>query len=182
MVQPDWLLFAEINPHSIIRGKTFPEGMPAATVNASRWYDVVLLWSKSFAADMTDAQRAKLRERYRFQLGYLRSLGQRLNGGAPTLIGGFGIPYDLNDGESYGRWSQGEHGADVWRAQSLALGARGTLIGKAFLHGLGAMGQAGVRTALELIRKELDVSMALTGIRDVADIDGRVLWKPSARP
>ena len=71
-------------------------------------------------------------------------------------------------------------GQDVLKA--MALGARGTLIGKAFLYGLGAMGQAGVRTTLELMRKELDVSMALTGIRDVADIDGRVLWRPSARP
>ncbi len=120
-VRADWLLFAEINPHSIVRGKTFPLGMPADTVNASHWYDVALLWSKRFAADMTDAQRAELKERYRFQLGYLRSLGQRLNDGAPTLIGEFGIPYDLNDGESFKRWSDGEHGADVWRAQAQAL-------------------------------------------------------------
>ncbi|MFI4982462.1 MAG: alpha-hydroxy-acid oxidizing protein, partial [Nevskiales bacterium] len=70
-------------------------------------------------------------------------------------------------------------GQDVLKA--MALGARGTFIGKAFLYGLGAMGQAGVHTALELIRKELDVSMALTGTRDVADIDARVLWKPAVR-
>lgn len=120
-VRPDWLLFAEINPHSIIRGGTFPADMPPATVNASHWYDVVLLWSKRFDAGMTDAQRKELKERYRFQLGYLRSLGQRLNGGAPTLIGEFGIPYDVNDGESFKRWAQGERGAGVWEAQSQAL-------------------------------------------------------------
>lgn len=120
-VRADWLLFVEINPHSIVRGRTFPAGMPANTVNASHWYDVALLWSKRFVTDMTDAQRAELKERYRFQLGYLRSLGQRLNGGAPTLIGEFGIPYDLNDGDSFKRWGNGERGADVWRAQSQAL-------------------------------------------------------------
>lgn len=66
-------------------------------------------------------------------------------------------------------------GQDVLKA--LALGARGTMIGKAFLYGLGAMGQAGVATALELIRKELDVSMALTGTRDVRAVGPQVLWR-----
>ncbi len=66
-------------------------------------------------------------------------------------------------------------GQDVLKA--LALGARGTMIGKAFLYGLGAMGQVGVVTALELIRKELDVSMALTGTRDVRAIGPQVLWR-----
>ncbi len=69
-------------------------------------------------------------------------------------------------------------GQDVLKA--LALGAHATLIGKAFLYGLGAMGERGVTTALELIRKELDVSMALTGTRDVRDIDRQSLWNPPA--
>ncbi len=66
-------------------------------------------------------------------------------------------------------------GQDVLKA--LALGARGTMIGKAFLYGLGAMGQAGVTTALELIRRELDVSMALTGTCDVRAVGPQVLWR-----
>lgn len=65
-------------------------------------------------------------------------------------------------------------GQDVLRA--LALGARATLIGKAYLYGLGAQGQAGVTRALELIRNELDVSMALTGTRSVQEIGPQVLW------
>jgi L-lactate dehydrogenase (cytochrome) len=56
-------------------------------------------------------------------------------------------------------------GQDVLKA--LALGAKGVLIGRAFIYGLGAMGEAGVAKALECIRKELDVSMALCGLRDV---------------
>ncbi|MBB3276748.1 MULTISPECIES: alpha-hydroxy acid oxidase [unclassified Pseudoxanthomonas] len=67
-------------------------------------------------------------------------------------------------------------GQDVLKA--LALGARATLIGKAFLYGLGAMGERGVTTALDLIRRELDVSMALTGTRDVREIGPQVLWRP----
>ncbi len=56
-------------------------------------------------------------------------------------------------------------GQDVLKA--LALGAKATYIGRAFVYGLGAMGQAGVTAALEVIRKELDITMALCGERDV---------------
>ncbi|MFW8594297.1 alpha-hydroxy acid oxidase [Cribrihabitans neustonicus] len=56
-------------------------------------------------------------------------------------------------------------GQDVLKA--LALGAKGTMIGRAFVYGLGAMGQKGVTTALEVIRKELDTTMALCGERSV---------------
>ena len=64
-------------------------------------------------------------------------------------------------------------GQDVMRA--LALGARSCLIGRAYIYGLGAGGQAGVATAIEIIRKELDVTMALTGVRSINEIDQRVL-------
>ena len=64
-------------------------------------------------------------------------------------------------------------GQDVLKA--LALGARSVFIGKAFAWALGAMGEAGVSLALDIIRKELDVSMALCGIRDVKDASPAIL-------
>jgi L-lactate dehydrogenase (cytochrome) len=64
-------------------------------------------------------------------------------------------------------------GQDVLKA--LALGAKGTFIGRAFLYGLGALGEDGVTLALDIIRKELDVSMAMSGLRDVKQVDGRIL-------
>ena len=64
-------------------------------------------------------------------------------------------------------------GQDLMRA--LALGARSCLIGRAYIYGLGAGGRAGVAKAIEIIRKELDVTMALTGTKTVKDIDQRVL-------
>jgi L-lactate dehydrogenase (cytochrome) len=64
-------------------------------------------------------------------------------------------------------------GQDVMRA--LALGARCCLIGRAYIYGLGAGGQAGVSKAIEILARELDVTMALTGCRTIADIDRRVL-------
>lgn len=60
-------------------------------------------------------------------------------------------------------------GQDVLKA--MAMGARGTYIGRAFVYGLGAMGQAGVTKALEVIHKELDTSMALCGETSATDLD-----------
>ena len=68
-------------------------------------------------------------------------------------------------------------GQDVLKA--LALGARGTYIGRAYIYGLGAMGQAGVTKALEIIRKELDVTMALCGERDVTALGRHNLYVPA---
>src|SRR5438552_2296373 len=64
-------------------------------------------------------------------------------------------------------------GQDVLKA--LALGARGVLIGRAFLYGLGALGEKGVTSVLEIIRSELDVTMALCGLRDVKDASPAIL-------
>jgi L-lactate dehydrogenase (cytochrome) len=54
--------------------------------------------------------------------------------------------------------------------RAVALGARACIIGRAYVYGLGAGGQAGVARAIELIRKELDVTMGLTGVNSVAEI------------
>ncbi len=59
-------------------------------------------------------------------------------------------------------------GQDVFRA--LALGARSCMSGRAYIYGLGAGGQAGVARAIEIVRNELDVAMALTGTKSVGDI------------
>ncbi|MCC2959088.1 alpha-hydroxy-acid oxidizing protein [Massilia sp. IC2-278] len=64
-------------------------------------------------------------------------------------------------------------GQDVIRA--LALGAKGVYIGRPFLYGLGAMGEAGVARCLEIIRNELDLTMAFCGLRDVTHVDRNIL-------
>jgi L-lactate dehydrogenase (cytochrome) len=66
-------------------------------------------------------------------------------------------------------------GQDVIKA--LALGAKGVFIGRAFLYGLGAMGEAGVTACLDIIRKELDITMALCGLRDVRHVGKDILAK-----
>jgi L-lactate dehydrogenase (cytochrome) len=64
-------------------------------------------------------------------------------------------------------------GQDVIKA--LALGAKGVYIGRPFLYGLGAMGQAGVTKCLDIIRNELDLTMAFCGHTDIKQIDQRIL-------
>ncbi|MEO6408759.1 MAG: alpha-hydroxy acid oxidase [Burkholderiaceae bacterium] len=72
-------------------------------------------------------------------------------------------------------WMDGgiRSGQDVLKAW--ALGARGTLIGRAMLWGLGAMGEAGVAKALEIIHKELDITMAFCGHTDIRNVDRKIL-------
>jgi L-lactate dehydrogenase (cytochrome) len=72
-------------------------------------------------------------------------------------------------------WMDGgiRSGQDVLKAR--ALGAQGTLIGRAWLHGLGAAGQAGVTKALEIIHKELDLTMAFCGKTDINTVDQSIL-------
>ena len=59
--------------------------------------------------------------------------------------------------------------------KAVALGARGVYIGRAMLYGLGAMGQEGVARALEIIRNELDLSMAFCGRTNIRDVDRSIL-------
>ena len=72
-------------------------------------------------------------------------------------------------------WMDGgiRSGQDVLRA--IAMGAQGTLIGRAFLYGLGAGGQAGVTKALEIIHKELDLTMGLCGQPELRKVDSSIL-------
>ncbi len=66
-------------------------------------------------------------------------------------------------------------GQDVLKA--LCLGAKGTYIGRPFLYGLGAAGKKGVTQALEIIRKELDLTLALCGKRDIKDAGKHMLYR-----
>jgi L-lactate dehydrogenase (cytochrome) len=68
-------------------------------------------------------------------------------------------------------------GADIMRA--LALGARSCMIGRAYAWGLGAGGKAGVARTIDILKKELDITMALTGVSRTADIGPQVLVDPA---
>ncbi|MDA0790475.1 MAG: alpha-hydroxy acid oxidase [Proteobacteria bacterium] len=74
-------------------------------------------------------------------------------------------------------------GQDIFKA--LALGAKGVMIGRAYIYGLGAMGEAGVTRALEILASELDLTMAFCGLTDINDVSRDVIWtkaRQSPRP
>ena len=79
-------------------------------------------------------------------------------------------------GDTLEVWMDGgiRSGQDVLRA--LAFGADATMIGRSYIYGLGALGEAGVTKALQIIRNELDLSMAFCGRTSVQEVDASILW------
>lgn len=117
----DWLAFVEIDPFACMSGHGLPGPLPTNSVNAGHWYDVRTLFLKSFEHVEGEAANA-LRERYVRELGVVESLSNAQPGGMPTLIGEFGIPFDLDDGEAYDAWESGEKSDKIWKSHSSALG------------------------------------------------------------
>jgi L-lactate dehydrogenase (FMN-dependent) and related alpha-hydroxy acid dehydrogenases len=100
--------------------------------------------------------------------------GGRQLDGAPSSISA--LPRVVHAvGRDIEVWVDGgiRSGQDVLRA--IALGAKGTMIGRAFLYALGAMGERGVHRCLEIIAKELDISMAFCGHTDIQKVDRSIL-------
>ncbi|HEX2216087.1 MAG TPA: alpha-hydroxy acid oxidase, partial [Xanthobacteraceae bacterium] len=142
------------------------------------WKDVEWIrdmWpGKLIIKGILDLEDARLATKTGAQAIVVSNHGGRQLDGAPSSISALPRIVDAIGSEMEILFDGGvRSGQDVMRA--LALGAKGCLIGRAFLYGLGAGGQAGVRTAIEVIRKELDVTMALTGVSRIDQIDRRVL-------
>lgn len=124
----DWLLFAEMDPYANVKQRPFPEAMPADWINASHWYDVAILYFKTFNPARSrdpltgelDGDLAGLGARYLRQLAGLSSQSRDRN--VPTLIGEFGIPYDLDRGTAYRAWKGSEGDAAIWANHECALG------------------------------------------------------------
>jgi hypothetical protein len=129
-VKPDWMVFAEVDPFRGVVGDGFPDGMPVNTVNASHWYDIITLVTKRFnfpnafnpltgeTLEGPDAIEAA----YTRQLERIKASSKTLaDGDGPTLIGEFGIPYDLDRGAAYDAWAAGDHGEGPWDSHTTAL-------------------------------------------------------------
>ena len=103
--------------------------------------------------------------------------GRQLDGAVSSIQALPGIVNAV--GEDIEVWMDGgiRSGQDVLKAW--ALGARGTMIGRPFLYGLGAMGGAGVTKCLEIIRNEMDITMAHVGHRDIQNVTSDILYPGS---
>ncbi|HEX7384202.1 MAG TPA: alpha-hydroxy acid oxidase [Burkholderiaceae bacterium] len=143
------------------------------------WGDVEWIkkrWGgKLILKGILDAEDAKLAADSGADALIVSNHGGRQLDGAPSSIAALPAAAEAVQGRPIEVWMDGgiRSGQDVLKAW--ALGARGTLIGRAFLYGLGALGEAGVTRCLEIIRNELDLTMAFCGRTRIGDVDRSVL-------
>jgi L-lactate dehydrogenase (cytochrome) len=167
------------------------ENMGSLSEWTARQFDPALSWSdvewvknrwggKLILKGIMDAEDARLAVDAGADAIVVSNHGGRQLDGAPSSIAALPGIVDAV-GRDVEVWMDGgiRSGQDVLKAW--ALGARGTLIGRAFLYGLGAMGEAGVTRCLEIIRNELDLTMAFCGHRELKDVTSAVLL-PGSMP
>ncbi|AVZ78151.1 L-lactate dehydrogenase [Zoogloeaceae bacteirum Par-f-2] len=148
------------------------------------WADVEWvkkLWGgKLILKGIMDAEDARLAADSGADALVVSNHGGRQLDGAPSSIRALPAIVDAV-GSRIEVWMDGgiRSGQDVLKA--IALGARGTLIGRPFLYGLGAMGEAGVSKCLELIYREMDITMAFCGHTDIRNV-GREILVPGTYP
>ena len=146
---------------------------PALNWNDVEW--VKKQWGgKLILKGILDADDARLAADSGADALIVSNHGGRQLDGAPSSISALPSIVDAA-GSRIEVWMDGgiRSGQDVLKA--VALGARGTLIGRSFLYGLGALGEAGVTQCLEIIRNELDITMALCGHRDIRGVTRDIL-------
>jgi L-lactate dehydrogenase (cytochrome) len=145
---------------------------------ALSWKDVEWvrsLWpGRLILKGILDVEDAKVAARTGATALVVSNHGGRQLDGAPSSISALPRIADAVGSEIEVMFDGGiRTGKDLLRA--LALGARSCLIGRAFVYGLGAYGQEGVGKAIDVLAKELDVAMALTGVRNIREINRSVL-------
>jgi len=141
---------------------------------ALNWSDVQWIkarWGgKLILKGILDVEDAKLAVQAGADAIIVSNHGGRQLDGAPSTISQLGAIVDAVGDQIEVHMDGGiRSGQDVLKA--IALGAKGTYIGRPFLCGLGAMGEKGVTTALEIIHKELDLTMAFCGERQLSNIN-----------
>jgi L-lactate dehydrogenase (cytochrome) len=142
------------------------------------WKDVEWIKSqwpgKLFLKGILDVEDARIAAKTGVAAISVSNHGGRQLDGAPSAIAALPRIVDAVGSEVEVMMDSGiRTGADMVRA--LALGARSLIIGRSYIYGLGAGGEAGVARAIEILGRELDVTMALCGVKSVRDIDRRVL-------
>ncbi|WP_233233537.1 alpha-hydroxy acid oxidase [Bordetella sp. LUAb4] len=157
---------------------------------SSRNYDPSVTWDdiawirkiwdrKLILKGILDPEDARQAQRVGADAIVVSNHGGRQLDGAPSSIRALPAIVDAVGARTEVHLDSGvRSGQDVLKA--LALGARGVYIGRAMLYGLGALGEAGVTQALEIIRKELDLTMAFCGHTDIARVDADVLLRDTA--
>ena len=142
------------------------------------WADIAWVkerWGGKFILKgIMDVEDALLAAQHGADAIVVSNHGGRQLDGAPSTIEALPAVVDAV-GNQLEVWMDGgiRSGQDVLKAW--ALGARGTMVGRAMAYGLGAMGEAGVSKALQIIHKELDVTMAFCGHTNIQNVDKAIL-------
>ena len=189
MTKPAWVLSVLQskrktfgNLAGYVRGKDDVKSLAQWTATqfdqALNWKDIdwiKSLWpGKLILKGILDVEDAKLAAKSGASALVVSNHGGRQLDGAPSSISMLPKIADAVGSQIEVLFDGGiRSGQDIMRA--LGLGARGCLIGRAYQYGLGAGGEAGVAKAIDILRTELDVTMALCGVKRVADIDRRVI-------
>jgi L-lactate dehydrogenase (cytochrome) len=138
----------------------------------ARWGGKIIL------KGIIDPEDAKIAAKIGADAIIVSNHGGRQLDGAMTSIKALPLIQDAVGGQIEIHMDGGvRSGQDVLRAK--ALGAQGTYIGRSFLYGLGAMGKEGVTKTLEMMHKELDISMAFCGRTNINDVDQSILINPN---
>jgi L-lactate dehydrogenase (cytochrome) len=162
------------------------ENMASLSAWTAQQFDPSLSWEdlswikerwggKIVLKGILDAEDAKLAVKHGADAIIVSNHGGRQLDGAPSSIAALPAIADALASSKTEVWMDGgiRSGQDVLKA--VALGAKGTMIGRAFLYGLGAMGGEGVTRVLEIIHKELDVTMAFCGKTDIKQVDRSIM-------
>jgi len=188
-MKPSWVV-------SILRGRRKTFGNLAGYVRGmenvnslTQWiagqFDPTLSWNdvewvrsiwpgKLILKGILDVEDAKTASKAGAAALIVSNHGGRQLDGAPSSISALPKIVDAVGSEIEVMFDGGiRSGQDVVRA--LALGARSCMIGRSYIYGLGAGGEAGVAKAIEILGKELDVTMALCGVKSIRDIDRRLI-------
>jgi L-lactate dehydrogenase (cytochrome) len=170
------------NLHGHVKGM---EGVKSLAQWVGSQFDETLNWKdvewirriwpgKLIIKGILDVEDAKLAAKTGATALVVSNHGGRQLDGAPSSISMLAKVADAVGSEVEVMFDSGiRTGQDVLRA--LALGARSCLIGRAYIFGLAAGGEAGVARAIDIVRNELDVSMALTGVKSIKEIGRHIL-------
>ena len=195
MTKPRWCLGMLRTPRrsfgNIVGHAEGVEDMSSLSAWTAQQFDPTLSWTdvewvkrrwggKLILKGIMDVEDARIAADSGADALIVSNHGGRQLDGAPSSIHALPAIADAV-GSRIEVWMDGgiRSGQDVLKA--IALGAKATLIGRPFLYGLGAFGEAGVMRCLEIIRTELDLTMAFCGRTRIADVDRGILLPESLR-
>jgi len=141
-IRKDWMVFAEREASDGLMKPKFNAELPINSVNATHWYDILTLIFKKFLYPIAIDPLRKIpvfgekgiTKMYIHQLSRIKEASQLVGNGIPTLIGEFGIPFDLKAGKSYRKWKSGNTKPNIWKNHVRALNCMYNAMDHLFLN------------------------------------------------